>query len=162
MSPDRVFEGTRLAVELIPHADRTYEVVRSPAAAAVVATTPSDEIVLVRQFRIATGEVLTEVPAGLIDPGEEPAATAARELTEETGFVASSVEPIGSGFYATPGMSDERFWLFRASVPQHPSQERDDEAEEVILVPWAEALANARAGAYPDTKTALGILLAGA
>lgn len=91
--------------------------VGSMSAAVIVAVTDGGEIVLVEQFRHAHGARSIELPAGLIgdtDAGDTPAAAAARELHEETGFVAANWQDFGT-FATSPGMSSESFQLFRAT-----------------------------------------------
>jgi ADP-ribose pyrophosphatase len=91
--------------------------VGSMSAAVIVAVTDEGEIVLVEQFRHAHGARSIELPAGLIgdtDAGDTPEAAAARELHEETGFVAAKWEDFGV-FATSPGMSSENFQLFRAT-----------------------------------------------
>lgn len=101
------------------HVEGTWEYAartRDIAAAVILAVTDAREIVLVEQRRIAIGAPTIELPAGLIGDdvaGEEPAVSAARELEEETGFTATHLDDLGE--YATsPGMTSERFRLFRA------------------------------------------------
>lgn len=87
------------------------------SAAVIVAITDGDEIVLVEQFRHAHGARTIELPAGLIgdtDAGDTPAAAAARELHEETGFIAANWQDFGA-FATSPGLSSEVFQLFRAT-----------------------------------------------
>ncbi len=87
------------------------------SAAVIVALTDARDIVLVEQFRPAHGARSLELPAGLIgdtDADDTPAAAAARELHEETGFVAAHWEDFGS-FATSPGMSSEAFQMFRAT-----------------------------------------------
>ena len=101
------------------HVEGTWEYAartREIAAAVILAVTDAREIVLVEQWRVAIGAPTIELPAGLIGDevsGEDPAVSAARELEEETGFTAAHLDNLGE--YATsPGMTSERFSLFRA------------------------------------------------
>lgn len=100
--------------------DGTWEYVkraRGIGAAVILALTDDDEVVLVEQHRVPLGRRCIELPAGLIGdetPGEAAAVTAARELEEETGFVADRWEELGE-FAASPGMLGETFRLFRAT-----------------------------------------------
>lgn len=90
---------------------------RSIGAAVIIALTDAREIVLVEQFRVPFGRPCIELPAGLVGDevaGEDDAASAARELYEETGFVAAHWDDLGE-FATSPGMSSERFRLFRAT-----------------------------------------------
>ena len=82
------------------------EVVRHPGAVAVVAVTPDQRLVMVRQYRYAAGRFLLEIPAGTLEPGEDPEDTARRELREETGYSAKNLRPLGS-FFSAPGFCDE-------------------------------------------------------
>jgi len=109
-----LWQGKYLEVRL----DGTWEFVRrvgAMGAAVILATTDAGEIVLVEQLRRALGRHTIELPAGLIgDDGDfDPAAAAARELAEETGFVAADWVNLGD-FATSPGMSAEMFTLFRA------------------------------------------------
>jgi 8-oxo-dGTP pyrophosphatase MutT (NUDIX family) len=74
----------------------TYHAVGQADYIAIVARTPSGEIPLVRQFRPAIERFTWELPAGLVDPGEEPAETAQRELLEETGYPTRKLHPLGT------------------------------------------------------------------
>ncbi len=111
---DLLWQGKYLEVRR----DGTWEFVRrvgGMGAAVILATTDAGEIVLVEQLRRAVGANTIELPAGLIgDDGDfDPAATAARELAEETGFVATDWANLGD-FATSAGMSAEMFTLFRA------------------------------------------------
>ncbi|HXF73197.1 MAG TPA: NUDIX hydrolase [Actinomycetota bacterium] len=154
------FRGRRFRVEVLERPDGAYEVARSPRAAAVVAIRPDGRVLLVRHDRPAIGGELLELPAGLVDEGEDPAACAERELLEETGHRARGpLRPLG-GFYSSAGLTDERFELFLAEAEARPSGEPEAEIAEVLAVPLEEAIAWARAGRLGDAKTALGLLLA--
>lgn len=119
--------------------------VGSMAAAVIVALTETREIVLVEQFRHAHGARTLELPAGLIgdtDAGDTPAAAAARELHEETGFVARHWEDFGS-FATSPGMSSEAFRLFRATGLTRTGPGGGVDGEDIIVhvVPLADVAA---------------------
>ena len=112
------------------------------SAAVIVALTDAGEIVLVEQFRPAHGARSIELPAGLIgdtDAGDTPAAAAARELHEETGFVAAHWQDFGT-FATSPGMSSENFQLFRATGLTRAGLGGGVDGEDIIvhIVPLAE------------------------
>ncbi len=91
---------------------------RGIKAAVILAIDGDDHVILVEQFRVPLGLTTIELPAGLVgddesDPDEDPAAAAARELEEETGYRAHAMESVGQ-FYSSPGMVSESFTLFRA------------------------------------------------
>ncbi len=90
------------------------EIIEHNDGAVIAAVTDEGKMVMVRQYRKPANRVVFEVPAGKIDPGEEPLATAARELKEETGYTADNIEFITS-FYPTVGYSEEQLYLFLAS-----------------------------------------------
>jgi ADP-ribose pyrophosphatase len=156
-----VFEGAVFSVarERWAGNEHDYDVVRHVGAAAVLAVTPDGDVLLVRQFRPPVRRSLEEIPAGLLDvEGEDPAACAARELLEETGFRHTTLEPLG-GVYTTAGCSDEFVHLFRATTEPVPVAE-PEAGLEVVRRPLARMVAEARAGRVLDAKTALALLLA--
>ncbi len=160
-----VYEGKLLKVR----ADRVHlpggsegirEVVQHPGAVAMVPITEDGLVVLVEQWRYAAGGPLLEIPAGTLEPGEEPAACAARELAEEIGCRAGRLELLTS-FFVAPGYSSERIHLFLARDLEPAEAEADaDEAIEEVLVPLADAVAMVKDGRIEDAKSGLGILLA--
>lgn len=104
-------------------------------ASVILAVTDAREVVLVEQLRRAHGRRTIELPAGLIgddDSGEGPAATAARELREETGFAASDWEHVGE-FATSPGMSSELFHLFRAGGLVREAEGGGVDGEEIVV-----------------------------
>jgi ADP-ribose pyrophosphatase len=137
-------------------------VVRHPGAVAIVALDEEGRWLLVRQYRHPARRVLLEVPAGTLEPGEEPDRTAARELREETGFAAAELERIG-GFYTAPGFCDEYIHLFlaRGLTADPLPQDQDEYIEDPIaLSPVAVARA-AAAGEIEDAKTLSALALLG-
>ncbi len=135
------------------------EVVRHPGAVAIVAVTPEREFVMVRQYRYATGRFLLEIPAGTLEPGEDPEDTARRELREETGYTAENLRPLGS-FFSAPGFCDEVIHLFQAEGLT-PGEQDTDFGEEIDLVEISieEGRRRLVAGAFEDAKTLAGLSL---
>lgn len=136
-----------------------YEVVHHPGAAAVLPITPDDDVLLVKQFRPAVRQALTEIPAGLLDvEGEDALTCACRELFEETGFRHRTIEFLG-GYYASAGFTDEYVHLFWARTDAEPEVPAE-QGIEVSRVPFERMVVAARAGRVRDAKTALALLMA--
>jgi len=157
-SVERVFDGTRISVE-VEHwpGGARREIVRHPGATAAVVRL-GDRVVLVRQLREAVRRVLLEVPAGTRDvPGESPEETIRREIREETGYLATRLEQLGS-ILTTPGFTDERIELYVAWVEDPPGPP-EEEGIEVAVVPFAEAVAMAEDGRIEDAKSVAALLL---
>jgi len=159
LSTRPVFDGRVVSLRLeeieLPGGRRsTLEVIRHPGAAAVVPIDDEGRVLLVRQYRHATGgEWLLEVPAGKLDPGEAPEACAARECEEETGMRPGELVPLG-WMWTTPGFTDERIWLFLARDLREGRQNlQADEELRVERLPYAEALALALGGGLDDGKS---------
>lgn len=85
-----------------------------PGAAVILPVLDDGSIVLIRNYRFAVDEHLYELPAGMLEPGEEPEACAGRELTEETGYEAGRIEKL-TEFYTGPGTTDEMMWAYLAT-----------------------------------------------
>jgi ADP-ribose pyrophosphatase len=95
------------------HWDALALVTRRPAAAVLVVDEENGRIAFVRQGRVgALGAVVTEVPAGVVDPGEHAVQSAVREVEEETGLRPTAMELVAANVLVSPGYSDERMWLF--------------------------------------------------
>ncbi|WP_337308859.1 NUDIX hydrolase [Candidatus Aeolococcus gillhamiae] len=160
-----VYEGRLLhvfedAVRLPHGGEARREIVEHVGAVTVVATDDEDRVVLVRQWRHATGRALWELPAGTREPGEDPAATARRELTEETGYGAREWRQLGHG-PVSPGYSSEEIWFFEArGLVAGESTPDVDELLDVGLFDAAQLTGMARAGEV-DLKTLAGLALAG-
>jgi len=164
----RVYTGRVISLDLdtVRYPDGSsgdLEMIRHPGAAAVVPVLsdrdgPDPMILLLRQFRYAAGGTLWEVPAGRLDPTEEPADCARRELLEEAGVTAGRIERLTT-VWTTPGFTDETIHLFLASELREASHRREqDEFIEVEPRPLSQVLAMIRRGEICDAKTALAIL----
>ncbi len=136
-----------------------WEIVRRHDATAVLPVTPDDRVVLVRQFRPAVRQVVTEVPAGILDiEGEDALSAAGRELFEETGYRHTAIEFLG-GIYPTVGSSDEYVHVFWARTEAEPSGSVEPGIE-LSIEPLARMVDAARSGRVRDAKTALALLMA--
>jgi len=159
-----IHQGRKIAVRLdrvrLPGGgEGTQDVIVHPGAVAVVPLLADGRVVLIRQWRHAVGQWLLEVPAGTLEPGEEPADCARRELREEAGYEAAEMTPLVT-FYTTPGFTDELMYGFVARDLTPAAGDQDaDEVIETAEVDGAEALAMCLDGRILDGKT-LAILLA--
>jgi len=165
LGSERVFEGARIRVRRdrlrdASGRDFTREVVEHPGAAVVIPLLDDGRVVLIRQYRHALGDHLLEAPAGTLEPGEDPAICATRELAEETGYRAGKVEPLAT-VYSSPGVMTEKMYLYVARELEAGEPDLDPGEEiEVVLLDADAALRSARSGEIRDAKTALGLLLA--
>ena len=107
------------------------EVVLHCGAAAIIPVTDDGKVLFVKQYRYPVGTVLYEIPAGKLEPGEDPAACAPRELSEETGYDAAKIEYLTS-IVTTPGFTDEVIHLYKATGLTLHAQHTD--ADEFINV----------------------------
>lgn len=136
----------------------TRDVVRHPGAAAVVALTDTGKIALVRQYRTAVDRVTVEIPAGKLDPGEDPQVCAERELHEETGFHAGRIRHLTS-ILTSCGFCDEIIHIFMATNLTFDGATPDeDEFVNVDLVPLSELIDAVLDGKIEDAKTVVGAL----
>jgi ADP-ribose pyrophosphatase len=130
-----------------------------PGAVAIVALLPDGRVLLERQYRYPTGEVLIELPAGKLEPGEDPLECAQRELLEETGYVAQRWEFL-LFFYPVVAYSNERIYLYLARELTHEGAQLDHgEFLEVLTITPEDALARIASGQIKDGKTLVGLLL---
>lgn len=157
----RIFRVERDRVRLPNGREATLEVVRHRGSVILLPIPEPGRVILVRQYRYPVDDHLWELAAGSLEPGEDPAAGAARECEEETGLVPSEVELVGR-FYPTPGYCDELMNFFRlgglakrtegtAALPD------DDEDLEVRSFSVDELKRMLRQGAIRDLKTAVGV-----
>lgn len=155
----RVFDGRLLHIDIvdIELADGTRavrEIVRHPGAAVVLPRTADGRFVLVRQFRKPADAEILEAVAGTLDAGEDPASCARRELAEETGYHAASLEALGNA-YPAPGYTDERLSFFFAEAHEEATTVSPDDDERIEVVHLtAEAIDRmVGAGEIQDAKT---------
>jgi ADP-ribose pyrophosphatase len=139
------------------------EMLRHPGASAVVPFLddpgdPDPQVVLIRQFRHAADGFIWEIPAGRLDAGESPERCAHRELEEETGMRAATLQPL-TMIYTTPGFTDERIHLFLARGLTEGRQRREaDEFMELQRLRWSAVLDLVRRGEVRDGKTLASLL----
>jgi ADP-ribose pyrophosphatase len=168
ISSNRVYDGRIVKVDvdtvLAPDGSKlSLEMVRHPGAAAVVpllSDVGSEDpiVLLIRQFRYATGGTIWEIPAGVLESGEEPLDCARRELLEEVGAQARELTHLTT-IYTTPGFTDELIHLFLATgITVGETQHQGDEFIEVEPRPISNALEMIRDGEIVDSKTITALL----
>jgi ADP-ribose pyrophosphatase len=153
-----VWDGKLIDVVVERWGDNEREIVEHPGAVAIVAVDRDANVVLVRQMREPARRELVELPAGTIGEGEEPLATAKRELEEETGLHGGEWNEVAA-FWTTPGFCNERLTLFVAEGVETGGEQNLDEGEEVELVRWPVGEIASRLGKIEDAKTLAGLLL---
>jgi len=162
----RILEFRIDTVEAADGHRSTRDIAGHPGGVCVVAIDPRDRVLLVRQWRHATGKALLELPAGTLDRNddgsiEDHALAGARELEEEAGCRAGTWRYLG-GFYTAPGFTSELMHLYLATdlTPVSEGGLAPDEDERLELQPIAfgEALAMAERGELMDAKTLVGLL----
>jgi ADP-ribose pyrophosphatase len=158
-----LFEGQRFrverAVQVTPDGARhVREVVRHPGAVVVLPLLDDGRICFVRNYRVAVAETLIELPAGTLEPDEDPKETALRELAEETGYRAGRIEHLFT-FWMSPGILDERMYLYLAeNLTPGPMALEAGEDIRPLLCTWQEVLEMAERGDIRDAKTLVGLL----
>jgi ADP-ribose pyrophosphatase len=159
-----VFEGKLLHVKRdtvrLPDGETaTREYIDHPGAVMIIPRLPDGKLLLERQFRYPLARIFIEFPAGKIDPGEDPAATAARELLEETGYTAERWSHIGT-LHPLITYSTERIEIYTADDLSFVGAKLDaGEFVETLTATLDEALAWIDRGEITDVKTMLGLLL---
>ena len=136
------------------------EIVEHEPVVSIVPIHANGDVVLVRQYRLATGGVMLEVPAGGVDEGESFEEAAQRELSEEVGLRAGTLLPLAD-FYPSPGFLTERVIAYLATdLSGAPGEPDEDEDIVVVRMPLAEAIAMVERGQFHDAKSIVSILLA--
>jgi ADP-ribose pyrophosphatase len=163
MDDEPLFNGQRFRVvrrtqTLTDGTSHAREVILHPGAVTLLPLISADKVLLIRNFRYAVADTLLELPAGTLEPGEDPLETAGRELEEETGYRAQSLTLVHR-FWMSPGILQERMHLYVADglVPGRRSLDAGEQIEPLV-VPWAEAMELVRSGRIQDAKTLVGLL----
>lgn len=164
ISRETVFAGRVLDVAVEKHQmpdgrQSSFEIIRHPGGAAVLPVLPDGRVLLIRQFRPAIGEMIFEIPAGRLEPGESAQECAGRELIEEVGYSSAQILPLG-GFWSTVGFCDEYIHLFLGLDLITAEQNLEpDEVIDLCPMTFAEALQKVENGEILDSKTQLALLL---
>lgn len=156
----QIFDGKIISVQVdeveLPDGKRSSrEIVRHPGAVALIPLTNDNKIVMVEQYRKPLERSLLEIPAGKLEPGEEPAVTAERELEEETGYQAGKMEYITS-FYTSPGFANEIIHIYLATeleTVDNPADADEDEFVELVEISLEEAVECMKDKRIYDAKT---------
>jgi ADP-ribose pyrophosphatase len=163
LATEQIYQGraVNIRVDTVEKAGgkkTTREVVEHPDCMAVVALDEQGNVLLVRQFRHPVGKFLLEMPAGGIDPGEEPVDSVRRELQEEIGYFPHKIEKLG-GFYSVPGYGTEYLHCFVATdlVPSRLVAEDTDDIE-LVRVPKEEIPGLIASGEICDAKSIAALL----
>jgi len=166
LSGETIYSGRVVVLEVdrvrMPHGGESVrEVIRHRGAAVVLPILDDGSVVMVRQYRYPVAKSLLELPAGTLEPGEDPIGCAARELVEETGFRARSLSPLGR-FYSAPGYTDEVLQAVLATGLERWANASPDHDEiiEVELVAAADVLKRIETGEIADAKTIATMMLA--
>ena len=165
VSHTRPYEGLIVKVDLdkavLPNGrTASREVVLHPGGVAVLPLNDDGTVTVVRQYRYPFAQVLTEIPAGKLDPGEEPRAGALRELGEEIGAQVGELIDLGD-IYPSPGFCQEVLHLYLArNLTYGPCHPDEDEFLEVLRVPFDTLLEQVMAGEIQDGKTVAAVLKA--
>jgi len=129
------------------------ELVVHPGAVLILPLLSPEKVILIHNYRFAVGAELLELPAGTLEAGERPIDCAARELEEETGYMARRIEPLCE-FYTSPGFTDERMFVFLATDLTATAQKLDPtEQIRVESMVLADALDATADGRIVDGKT---------
>jgi len=137
-----------------------FEIIEHGGSVVIIPVDENGNVLLVRQYRHATGGDLLELPAGTLDDAEDPEVCAAREIREETGKAAEKLTKLGE-FYLAPGYSTEFMIVYLATgLSEDPLDADDDEFLSVESIPITEALKMAESGEIPDAKSLAALFMA--
>ena len=163
VEPSILLKTRRFEVVEAAYAGPTGEEVRRqwlrhPGAVVILPLLPGDRVCLIHNFRVAVGQTLVELPAGTLDPGEDPLETAGRELIEETGYRAGKLRKIHE-FFMSPGILNECMHVVLAEdLTPGPAAREPGEEIENLVVDWDEAVRMACDGRIRDAKSIAALL----
>ncbi len=163
LSSRLIYEGrvVKLRVDTVQTADgreTTREIVEHSDCVAIVAVDADGNVLLVNQFRKPAEKELLEIPAGGIDPDEDPETAVRREMREETGYLPRKVERLG-GFYSAPGYCSEYLHLYLATdLTPSPLHAEDTESIKLVRVPISQIPGLIASGSICDAKSIAGLL----
>jgi len=156
----RIFNLEHVQMQLPNGTVHSYDLVNHKAAVTIVPIDAAGDILFVRQYRVGADQELLELPAGVLNEGEDPAETAAREVREEIGMAAGNMRALGS-FFMSPGYSSEYMHIYLATeLYPAPLEQDDDEFLQLEAIPAAKVLQMARSGEIHDGKTLAALLMA--
>jgi ADP-ribose pyrophosphatase len=162
--PTLLLQARRFQVLQISRQDakgsvHTHEIIQHPGSVVILPLVAPDRVCLIRNYRVAVGETLWELPAGTLEVGEEPAECAYRELIEETGYRAGKMEK-QCEFFVSPGILHERMHLFLATdLSKGAAAPESGEEIEPHVLSLDDALRMIENGEVHDAKTLIGLLL---
>ena len=154
----RIFDVVRRHYQAADGSRHQRAVVEHPGAVTILPLLDAEHVCLIENFRIAVRQTLIELPAGTLEPGEDPLNTARRELTEETGYRAGTIQRL-TEFYLSPGILNERMHLYLATELS-PGDKQLEAGEQIenLVVPFSTALSWIDDGRIQDAKTIVGLL----
>lgn len=164
VASEKIFTGKVISLQVddveLPNGKMSKrEIIKHPGAVAIIAVTDEGKIVMVEQYRKALERSIIEIPAGKLEPGEEPLRTAERELEEETGYECREMEHLIS-FYTSPGFADELVHVFVAhqlAKKEDAAGLDEDEFVELLELTLAEVEQYLQEGKIRDAKTAYAV-----
>lgn len=157
----KVFSIRQDRVRLPDGREARLDIVVHTGAVTLIPVDEQGRVWFVRQYRHAAGEVLLELPAGTLEPDEEPQACASREVREETGMSAEKLELLGD-FFLAPGYSTEHMYVYLATgLKADPLEQDEDEFLSVEKIPLEQAFQMAETGELKDGKSIAALMLAG-
>jgi ADP-ribose pyrophosphatase len=162
-TPELLYQAKRFRIERVTQesADgtrHTKDIVRHPGAVAIVPLLDDGRICFVENYRVAVNERLIELPAGTLEPPEEPVHTALRELAEETGYRAARIEHLTT-MCMSPGILDEKMYVYCAwELTAGVTALEAGEDIQVRCLDWSEALEMVRDGRIRDAKSIAALL----
>lgn len=165
LSSEQIFDGKVVKlfvdrVELPDGKEAIREIVRHPGAVCVIPVTDDGDVIMVKQYRYAFEQVMLEIPAGKLEPGEDPLEAVKRELEEESGAVAENIEYMGE-IFTTVAIFDEKIHAYLATGLEFKNAHPDeDEFLEVEKIPLSTLVSMVMKGEIKDAKTQIAILKA--